>query len=96
MKRWWLVGWLGVSLLVAGGLAHLASSEPDGLERVAEDLDFAEQAEEGGPGCLPDYQVPGHEDSWVGGSLAGVAGTLVVLGAALGLGGLLRRLRREG
>ena len=41
-RRWWLVG-LAVALLVVIVLAPLASSAPDGLERVAIDAGFAGQ-----------------------------------------------------
>ena len=74
-----LLGLLAVALLVAGGIAHLASGEPDGLERVALDLDF-HHAERGAPlAVMPDYAIPGL-DGALGATLAGLVGALAVLG----------------
>lgn len=85
---------LAVALLVAGFVSGFASSDPDGLERVAESTGFIESAEDsptaGSP--LADYQVEGVEDERVGGGLAGVAGALTVL---LLMGGLTLVLRRR-
>lgn len=87
-----LVGLL-VSLVVAGGLSYYASSDPDGLEHVAERVGFDSAAEEhaNADGPLADYQVRGVEDERVSGGLAGVIGALVVLAVAGGLALLLRR-----
>ena len=87
-----LVGLL-VSLVVAGGLSYYASSDPDGLEHVAEQVGFDSAAEEhaNADGPLADYQVRGVEDERVSGGLAGVIGALVVLAVAGGLALLLRR-----
>ena len=41
-RYWWLAG-LALAALVVVVLAPLASSDPDGLERVAIDAGFAEQ-----------------------------------------------------
>lgn len=40
--RWW--GWVALVAGIASVGAAVASSRPDGLERVAEDLGFAERA----------------------------------------------------
>lgn len=87
----WLIG-LGVALLCAGVLSGFASAFPDGLESVAETLGFATSA--AGPvvtGPLAGYQLPGVGDERLSGGLAGVAGTLVVLGLGLLMSRLLRR-----
>ena len=83
---------VGVCLLLAAFLAPFASSSPDGLERVAEDQGFLERAEgkqvwQAAP--VPDYEMPGVGGSGIATALAGVAGTLIVFGLALGLGRLL-------
>ena len=52
-RYWWLAG-LAVAAIVVVILAPLASSDPDGLERVAIDAGFAEQGTEAG------YQLLGH------------------------------------
>ena len=58
---WWLVG-LGIAALVVVILAPLASPDPDGLERVAEDKGFLEQAKDAAYSILPDYTIPGIDD----------------------------------
>ena len=86
-------------LLVALGLGILvspwASGSPDGLERVALDQGFAEDARdhalEDGP--LAGYGVEGVEDERVGRALAGPVGVLVTFGVGLALFGLLRVVR---
>ncbi len=79
---------LGYGLLVAFGLAifiaPVASPWPDGLERVAETLGFAERAvaEPVVAAPVPDYEMPGIGSAAVATALAGVVGTLVVFGLA--------------
>lgn len=87
-----LVGLL-VSLLVAGGVSYYASSHPDGLEHVAEQVGFGDTAEEhaAADGPLADYQLRGVENERLSGGLAGVIGASVVLLVAGGLGLALRR-----
>src|SRR3546814_4253661 len=64
-RTWFWVAGLVVTLLLAAGVSQLASSEPDGLERVAEDEGFSDAAEEhdlaGSP--LADYGVEGVDRS---------------------------------
>ena len=43
-------------------LAPLASSDPDGLERVAEDQGFLERARDAVYSIIPDYAVPGIDE----------------------------------
>lgn len=87
-----LVGLLG-SLLLAGVGSHYASSNPDGLEYVAEATGFADTAEPhaGADGPLADYRVDGVADDRLADGLAGVVGVLVTLLLAAGLTWLLRR-----
>jgi len=84
-------------LLIAGMVAissaWLASGDPDGLERVAEEKDFLDRAEDPGYEILPDYTIPG-VDGAISTALAGVIGVGVVAALALGAGYLLRA--REG
>ncbi len=87
-----------LALIVAVFLSPWASSWPDGLERVAENLGFLKKAE--GPGIsvwanspLPDYKLPGvQNERWATG-LAGLVGTLAM--AAIGWG-LARLLKKRG
>jgi hypothetical protein len=85
--RWGLV--LGIALLAAIASA-VASSSPDGLERVAADLGFERHAVTLYEAPVPDYAVGG-VPAWLGGPLAGLLGTAFVGGVAYGAGRLLRR-----
>lgn len=78
MKRFVLT-MLAVSVLVAGGLSWFASQEPDGLERVAETLGFAEHVSRPALSVLPDYSVPGMSPFWSN-AVAGIVGTLIAFG----------------
>ena len=68
----------------------LASSHPDGLERVAEDEGFIDRAEEAPYELIPDYAFPGIDNEAVATILAGLVGTGVVFGLAYGLAWVLR------
>lgn len=87
-KRWWIIGLL-VSLAVAA-LSPLASSSPDGLERVAEQLGFVDRAREPLYEVMPDYVLPGVTNEAAATILAAVAGVLIVFGLAFGLAHVLR------
>jgi cobalt/nickel transport system permease protein len=84
-----LIGLL-IASVVAVSSAWLASPEPDGLERVAEDQAFNERAKDPGYEVLPGYTVPGIDGTFST-ALAGVIGVGLVAGLTLGLGYLLRR-----
>ncbi len=91
-KAVWLVG-----LLIAVGLAvasPLASSNPDGLEWVAEQKGFLDAAR--GPlfNIIPDYVLPGVSNEALATILAGIAGVLIVFGAALAVA-VTRRNRTQ-
>jgi cobalt/nickel transport protein len=75
--KWWHY-LFGASLLMAVVFSVFASPDPDGLERVAEDLGFIGSAEESPANSpVPDYEVPGIE-GWLATSLAGFLGVAVV------------------
>ncbi len=87
--KWWYVG-----LLIALGLAlisPLASSWPDGLERVAEDKGFVEAAQDPSFEIIPDYVFPGVGSEALATILAGIVGTLLLFGLSYGLAALLKR-----
>ena len=88
-RKWWMVGLL-IALAVTL-ISPLASAWPDGLERVAEDKGFVEDAQDAPYEVIPDYVFPGIGNEAVATILAGIVGTLVVFGLAYGLGALLRR-----
>lgn len=85
LRRYWWVAGLAIALLVVAILAPRASSDPDGLEKVAEDKEFVETGKDNGYEWLPDYTIPG-----VGGDLstvlAGAVGVVVVFGVIVFLG----------
>lgn len=90
----WLVPLVVVAIGLAVGLAHLASSQPDGLEQVAQQQGFAnkEQANKAAP--MPDYEISALGGP-VGKTLAGLAGVVLAFGLALGVGRLLSHRRRR-
>jgi len=84
MRRyWWIVGLLIALALVL--IAPLASSHPDGLERVAEDQGFIERAQEPFYNVIPDYTFPGISNEATATVAAGLAGTLLMFGLGFGL-----------
>lgn len=86
-------------LLITLGLALFvspwASSEPDGLERVAEDQGFRETAREHPLADSPvaDYQVRGVEGERTSTALSGLIGTLLTFGLGTAIFALSRMLR---
>lgn len=89
---------LGTGLGIAALLAlfsPLASSSPDGLERVAEDQGFLGRALEPVYNVLPDYTIPGVNNEALSTILAGLVGVIIIVALGYGIAMLLRR-RREG
>src|SRR4030042_3020847 len=89
MKFKWWHGVLILALLLAI-LTPLASSSPDGLERVAEDKGFINVALAPIFNVFPDYVIPGVSNEAVATILAGLLGTLILFGIGYGLAKLLR------
>jgi hypothetical protein len=89
MKLKWWHGALIFALLLAL-LSPLASSSPDGLERVAEDKGFIERAGEVIFQVIPDYSLPGISNQALATILAAIIGTLLIFGIAYGLAQLLK------
>lgn len=89
-----VIGGLVVALALVFFVAPIASSDPDGLERVAIDAGFAEAAAEhpvGGP--LADYGVSGIEDGRLGTVAAGAIGVVATFLVGLVIASLLRKRR---
>jgi len=89
----------GVGLALALGLAvfsPLASSHPDGLEWVARQQGFLKNVQ--GPlyHVIPNYVFPGISNQAVATILAGILGTLLVFGVALGVAYLRRKRNARG
>ena len=99
MKNWrFYVGLAVVGLGIALGVAllsPLASSDPDGLEKVAEDEEFIDEAKDAPYEVIPDYLFPGVENENVATILAGIAGVLIVAVLTFVVASLLRRTGRE-
>ena len=86
--KWWY-GVLILALLLAM-LSPLASSSPDGLERVAEDKGFIDVALAPIFNIFPDYVIPGVTNEALATILAGIVGTLILFGIGYGLARLLK------
>lgn len=87
-------GWVAVGViisLVAVLLSPLASSAPDGLERVAEDLGFIETGLNAPYQILPDYTIPFLGETPLSTIVAGAVGALVVLGLMVVVGKMLEK-----
>jgi len=70
--------------------SFLASSSPDGLERVAEDKKFMENSKTVLNAPIPDYVFPGIHNEKLAGSAAGVAGVVIMFSLGVGLSGVLK------
>jgi hypothetical protein len=86
-SRWWLIG-LALAVFVAI-LSPLASVHPDGLERVAEDKGFIEEAHDPLFEVIPDYVLPGVSSEALATILAGIIGVVLMFGLTFGLGKLV-------
>ena len=88
----WVLVALLLAMLVVVAAAFLASGDPDGLERVAEDVGFI-GAGEGSPfSVIADYVFPGL-DGPVATIVAGAIGVLVLFGGVWLIGRALARRR---
>jgi cobalt/nickel transport system permease protein len=88
-RWWWIIGLVVAALLVIV-FAPLASGDPDGLNRVAQNLGFMDREQPAPYEILPGYEVPfltGNASTVV----AGLVGVLVVFGLVALLGRLLAR-----
>jgi PDGLE domain len=100
MKRGTLAVFVGLALAVASALAFFvspyASSAPDGLERVAIDNGFADQAREHAlaDGPLADYSVSGVDGTGLSTGLAGLIGVTLCFLIGLSIVWLVRRAHR--
>ena len=85
-RKFYIIGFI-VSLFLAGVVSFYASSSPDGLEKVAEDIGFFDTAKPhtNADGALAEYEVKGIDNERTS---VGVAGVIGVIGTAVvaGLG----------
>lgn len=87
-------GWVYAGVLIsllAVLLSPLASVDPDGLERVAEDMGFIELGQPAPYQILPDYTIPFLGETALSTIVAGAVGVLVVLGLMIVIGQSLRK-----
>ncbi|HEX78877.1 MAG TPA: hypothetical protein G4O19_01845 [Dehalococcoidia bacterium] len=87
-KKWWLIALVFCLLLAT--ISPLASSSPDGLEKVAEDKGFIGAAGDAPFEIIADYVFPGIENEAVATILAGWIGTLLLFGIAYVIAWLVR------
>ena len=87
--RGWIFAGILISLL-AVLLSPFASADPDGLERVAEDIGFLEASQSAPYQILPDYTIPLLGETALSTVFAGVVGALLVLGILILVGRSLR------
>jgi cobalt/nickel transport system permease protein len=81
-----------VAVALVAFVAPIAGSDPDGLERVAEDIGFAAAAEDNAySGPLADYGVAGLDNEALGTVIAGIVGTGLTFAAGMILVGAARR-----
>ncbi len=90
-KKWWIIALL--LCLGVATLSPLASSSPDGLERVAEDQGFLDLGQEPPFQVIADYAFPGIENEQFATILAGWTGTLLLFGAGFGIASAVRSRR---
>lgn len=88
---------LVLSLVLAGGVSYYASSQPDGLEKVAGDVGFLDSAEESAvkDSPLAEYSVAGVANERLSGGLAGIIGVASTAAISFGLFYALRRFKKE-
>jgi cobalt/nickel transport system permease protein len=92
-----LLGGLAVALVLAAGVSRYASSQPDGLERVAEDrgLDTRERPHALADSPFADYSTTGVEDRGLSIGIAGALGVVVTFSLAAGAVGIVTIIRRR-
>lgn len=91
-------GWILAGVLVTLAvvlLSPFASSDPDGLERVAIDMGFIQTAQQSPFEVIPDYTIPFLGESSMSTIAAGAAGVAVVLILAFILGRALQSRSSE-
>lgn len=99
-RNFWLIGF-GVALIIVIFVSPFASSDPDGLERVSQDLEFEDKASENVlaekllfHSIFEKYTLRGVPDI-LATPLAGLIGTLVTFGIAQGAGKILVNRKEE-
>jgi cobalt/nickel transport protein len=93
MNRKDIIIGLIIAVIVAFFLSPLASTLPDGLEKVAHDYGFIATGENGlmlkSP--IPDYAFPRIKNEKLAVSISGFLGAVIIFGIGCTLGFLLKR-----
>lgn len=96
---WIFVGTaLVVAVLLGVFVSPWASSNPDGLEKIAKDKGFVKKAEEEKPAWkhspMKDYAFPGVKGEKASTGISGLVGVLITMAAATAIGLLALGLNR--
>ena len=91
--KWWHIGLL--ACLAVACLSPLASSSPDGLERVAENKVFIDLGQEAPFQVIADYVFPGIGNEALATILAGLIGTLILFGIVYSISWLIKSRKKE-
>ncbi|MCA9821933.1 MAG: PDGLE domain-containing protein [Dehalococcoidia bacterium] len=92
-RYWWVIG-IAIAVAIVVVFAPNASSSPDGLEKVAEDGEFAHAGEDARYEWLPDYSIPGIENEDLSTVLSGIIGVGIMVALVGGVAYVLTRVRR--
>ncbi len=90
--------WIGGILitLILAVISPLASTHPDGLEWVANELGFMDTAREPVFHLIPDYAFPGISSETLATIIAGIIGASIVLAVSVGASSRRRRKVNQG
>ena len=97
-RKFYIAGFI-VSLCLAGVVSFYASSSPDGLEKVAQDIGFIDTAKDhtNADGTLADYGVKGIENERASVGVAGVIGVIgTAVVAGIGFKLIARKPKKDG
>lgn len=93
------IGWVVVGGLISLAvvlISPFASADPDGLERVAEDLGFLNLAQDSPYNIFADYVIPAFGEGGFSTIAAGVAGILIVGVLAFVIGRVIQKSKTKG
>lgn len=95
--RAFALGGVLVAVFFAVVVSQFAASDPDGLEKVAEDKGFIASAQDHdlGDGVFADYATRGIDNAELSLAIAGITGVVLTLVVAGGIAGATRQLRRR-
>jgi cobalt/nickel transport system permease protein len=88
--RGWIIAGV-IFAILAVLISPFASGNPDGLERVAENIGFLDTSLDAPYNILPDYNIPFLGETAISTVLAGIVGVIILFSLLLLLGRNLRR-----